>query len=586
MQGTWALTLRSLRQDSRLLRFHLLRLAVVSALACIVFAAWDSVQYSEAPGRDLLEALGWANFWAVTIAGVLLFAPTITEEKEDQTLGLLRMTGIGPASLLLGKALPKLVQLLLILIVQLPLVWLTLTLGGVDWPLMINVYLLVFGQLIGVVAISLLASVMMRTSGGAVVVAGALVFCWSLGSLILEEELRYAMNQGSVWATMLHPAAFDAAQIALPGKMDALLRSGATVPGTPLALGVNLTGAGLLSLFCMWSFNYWNQHESTQTELEWVQEKWQRVWFRMTHFRLWGSLPQPTPIVIERQPVDTNHSLSTRQMPAVESCPTGRSRRSARSWQSAIAWKDYFLLGGGWTGMRVRCWITAIVSSGIFLLILRPQLSNWVSQEGAFGWDSIQFILHFTGEPILTCSAWAFGLDLVYLTVNLFAYELRRQTWESLQLLPLPLGAISRRKILGAACHLVPWVIAFLCGLALNVTTDDVNELWRDANDDPLATLGIVLQVVTQFVTALLVLTWFSLRFNPWIAILLTGALYWAIGIGWIITALMTFGFMSSPGPYYVQVLFHVGWIGGITLLGGGTLWSIRSKLRGEAASV
>ena len=134
MQGTWALTLRSLRQDSRLLRFHWLRFGVAAGLILAVHdsSSWSKV--AEAPGRDLLESLGWANFWAVTIAGVLLFAPTITEEKEDQTLGQLRMTGIGPASLLLGKALPKLVQLLLVLIVQLPLVWLTLTLGGVDWP--------------------------------------------------------------------------------------------------------------------------------------------------------------------------------------------------------------------------------------------------------------------------------------------------------------------------------------------------------------------------------------------------------------------------------------------------------------------
>ena len=99
MQGTWALTLRSLRQDSRLLRLHLLRFGVASAIALAVHELGTLSPNCQAPGRDLLEALAWANFWAVTIAGVLLFAPTITEENEDQTLGLLRMTGIGPASI-------------------------------------------------------------------------------------------------------------------------------------------------------------------------------------------------------------------------------------------------------------------------------------------------------------------------------------------------------------------------------------------------------------------------------------------------------------------------------------------------------
>jgi hypothetical protein len=98
--------------------------------------------------------------------------------------------------------------------------------------------------------------------------------------------------------------------------------------------------------------------------------------------------------------------------------------------------------------------------------------------------------------------------------------------------------------------------------------------------------LGTVLQVVTQFVTALMVLTWLSLRFNPWIAILLTGALYWVIGMAWIISLFMVFGFMSPPGPYYQQVLFNIGWIGGIALLGWGLLRSIRAKLNGDAASV
>ncbi len=586
MHGTWALTLRSLRQDSRLLRFHLLRLAVVSALACIVLAAWDSVQYSEAPGRDLLEALGWANFWAVTIAGVLLFAPTITEEKEDQTLGLLRMTGMGPASLLLGKALPKLVQLLLILIVQLPLVWLTLTLGGVDWPLMINVYLIVFVQLIGVVALSMLASVVMRTSGGAVVLAAALVFFWTFfgttGVLILWDVIWYATGIGAG-----APGMSVLAPLYPVFQMEALLRSGATASGTYLTVGGSLTLAGVASLLSVWSFNYWNPHESTQTELEWMQEKWLRTWDWLIHFRQARPSVETT-LAVPVQPVCPSDASPVGTAPKavpqlVDGPPSGRSRFSYRSWQNAIAWKDFFLLGGGQTGIRVRLTIAVLGMIGIVMLAsdlayavlvgssVSDLNSNWFRQAM---------------EAIMVCSLYAFLLDLIYLTVNLFAYELRRQTWESLQLLPLSLGTICRRKILGAACHLVPWVVAFFCGLALNVTSDDLSELWRDATADPLATLGIVLQVVTQFVTSLLVLTWFSLRFNPWIAILLTGALYWAIGVGWIISLFMTFGFMSPPGPYFVQVLFHVGWIGGITLIGGGTLRSIRSKLRAEAAGI
>ncbi len=568
------------------MRFHLLRLAIAVGIVLALWASCESMNYREAPGRDLLETLGWANFWAVTIAGVLLFAPTITEEKEDQTLGLLRMTGIGPASLLLGKALPQLVQLLLILIVQLPLVWLTLTLGGVDWPLMMNVYLVVFTQLMGVVALSMLASVMMRTSGGAVVLAAALVFFWmffgTTGVLILWDVIWYATGIGAGASGM-----GELAPLYPVFQMEALLRSGATVSGTSWTVAASLTLTGLVSLFCVWSFNYWNPHESTQTELEWMQEKWLRTWDWLTHFR--QARPSVgTTLAVPVQPVSPSDAGPVGTAPKavpqlVDGPPSGRRRRSYRSWQNALAWKEYFLLGGGRTGFRVRFTIAVLGVIGIMLLVsnLAYALLIWGSAS-----DLNPNWFQQATEAIMGCSVWVFGIDLIYLTVNLFASELRRQTWESLQLLPLSLGTICRRKILGAACHLVPWVVAFLFGMGMGTTTDDLGEVWRDATADPLATLGIVLQVVTHFVTALIVLTWFSLRFNPWVAILLTGALYWAIGVGWIITLFMTFGFMSPPGPYYLQVLFHVGWIGGITLLGSVLLRSIRSKLRGEAASV
>ncbi len=585
MPGTWALTLRSLRQDSRLLRFHLLRFAIAVVVVLGILAASESARVAEAPGRDLLEALGWANFWAVTIAGVLLFAPTITEEKEDQTLGLLRMTGIGPASLLLGKALPKLVQLLLVLIVQLPLVWLTRTLGGVDWLLMMNVYLLVFGQLIGVVAISMLASVVMRTSAGAVVAAGVLVFCWSLGPVIIEDQLRHIPNRRGLAVTYLHPGAIIAARMALSEKMNELLRSGGTVHGIPLAVGGNLVIAGLLSMLSVRSFHFWNQHETTETELEWGQQ-------RLSLLGAWNSRRREsgTRTVsprVEHVPLDgaTTIALSLPRSGTsyVDDQPYRRGRRSYQSWSKAIEWKDYFLLGGGRTGFRIRC-----VLSSMWLVVF----IHWVTETMQEILIDPQYVggrdgrLQLGAEMILVCSAWAFGLDLVYLTVNLFSYELRRQTWESLQLLPLSLGTICRRKILGAACHLVPWVVAFLCGLAMSVSSDDMTYFWEYQMSDPLAVLGSVLQVVTQFVTALLVLTWLSLRFNPWIAILLTWAFYWVIGVAWIMSLFMVFGFMSPPGPYYQQVLFNVGWIGGISLLGWGLLRSIRSKLNGDAASV
>ena len=563
MQGTWALTIRSLRQDSRLLRYHVLRFAVAALLAFAVFVMWESGIRGESPGRDLLSALAYMNLFAVTIVGGLLFAPTITEEKEEQTLGLLRMTRIGPSSLLLGKALPKLALIVLVLIVQLPLVFLTRTLGGVDWPLITNVYLLVFCQLIGVVSISMVSSVVMRTSTGAVIFTGAIMFCGFMLATILDDILR--------WQGPLSPIT----------QMDVILQTSANVGGTlPTCIAVLLLSTACY-LFGVWTFSYWNAQESTQTELELLREKAGRLWHRLFGQRARHST-QAAAIseVHEPESPATIPGVS----PTQEHNETGRTRRSHACWQHAIAWKDYFLVGGGRTGFRTRC-VMAMIFVLYPLLLLLPEL--WHSLIlGTFDYTSTQNMPGLFGGSIMTVSLYAFGLDLLYLTVNLFARELKQQTWESLILLPQSLGSICRQKIWGAAIHLSPWIVSFVLGLALLTSLDDVSSLIAEVFKSPLVAACVILHVLTMFITLLLVLTWLSLRLNPWVTILISWFLSWGFGILYIITIFIAFGFMSGPGPIEQQVLFHVGWLTAGVVTSFLLLRSIRSTLQGEASAV
>ena len=59
------------------------------------------------------------------------FATAITEEKEEGTLGLLKMAGISRVSILLGKSTSRLITAILLFLVQLPFTLLAITLGGV-----------------------------------------------------------------------------------------------------------------------------------------------------------------------------------------------------------------------------------------------------------------------------------------------------------------------------------------------------------------------------------------------------------------------------------------------------------------------
>ena len=82
-------------------------------------------------GWRCLQSLTWVNIWFITLVGVTYFSSAITEEKEERTLGLLRMADIGSGSILLGKWAPRVVGMLSLVAVQFPFTLLAITLGGV-----------------------------------------------------------------------------------------------------------------------------------------------------------------------------------------------------------------------------------------------------------------------------------------------------------------------------------------------------------------------------------------------------------------------------------------------------------------------
>src|SRR5215218_7234938 len=105
MFGPWlALTVRALRVDSRSWLSHSLRLVFVLIVFFGLLNAHISQDFYGAPGLQLFSVLSWMNLFFISLAAVSMFATPITEEKEEATLGLLRMAGIGPLGLLLGKS--------------------------------------------------------------------------------------------------------------------------------------------------------------------------------------------------------------------------------------------------------------------------------------------------------------------------------------------------------------------------------------------------------------------------------------------------------------------------------------------------
>ena len=152
-QRTLALTNRGLRVDQRMLRTYLIRLGYLILIYIMLFFSQQMSRFIGAAGLRLFSNLSYLNFWLITLAGISYFSNSITEEKEDQTLGLLKMAGINSFALLLGKMSPRLLGTAILLTVQFPFTLLSITLGGVTTQQVIAAYCALLAYLILVASI-------------------------------------------------------------------------------------------------------------------------------------------------------------------------------------------------------------------------------------------------------------------------------------------------------------------------------------------------------------------------------------------------------------------------------------------------
>lgn len=167
--GTLAMLHRALRLDARLLRTHLFRLGFAGAVYVSLVVAWvgTSGSLTGAPGLKLFETMTLLNLVLISLAGVSFFATAITEEKDEDTLGLLMLAGIDPLGILLGKSTSRLVGVILLLLVQFPNTLLAITLGGVTLLQVVAAYCSLAAYMVLLANVGLLCSAGCRRGGNA-----------------------------------------------------------------------------------------------------------------------------------------------------------------------------------------------------------------------------------------------------------------------------------------------------------------------------------------------------------------------------------------------------------------------------------
>src|SRR5262249_47455071 len=140
----------------------------------------------------------WLNMVLISLAGISFFATAITEEKEEDTLGLLKMAGIDPVGILLGKSTSRLLGAALLLLVQFPFTLLAITLGGVTLGQVLAAYFSLTAYMVLLANVGLLCSVVFQRGGMASIITGLVLVVYLLAGAGVRAVTLGLVNSGLV----------------------------------------------------------------------------------------------------------------------------------------------------------------------------------------------------------------------------------------------------------------------------------------------------------------------------------------------------------------------------------------------------
>ncbi len=494
MNKTLALLVRALRTESRDIKSHLFRVGLACVVVLILLMGLSAMEIESAPGRFIFKSMTWANWVFVTLAGGTFFSIAISEETEQQTLGLLRMANVSPLSLLLGKWLPRMLTAVVLVSIQFPFTWLTVTLGGVSWEQIWSSYLMLLAHLVLVGNLGLLSSVLNANSAKAC--------AWTFGTMIAVRVL--------------------------PGICVAVLALAAEWGWWPQSTAISFwekVGSPLNS----WSASgrLWSEILATSFKGDaWSPQVVSNLAGGAVLFCIaWVIFDRATMRHMSGGP--ERKSLLSRLL-------TRKTRSSAAAWNWALGWKDFRQVSGGLRSIVVK----VALYGGLFALIFYIN-----TMYDADYYDGFKTSCIITAGIIFW---FLLPLELCFLAAKLFRPELNDHTWSTLLTLPKSLPVIAYSKLGGAMLGMIP-TVSVLCVCSMPF----IGELLTDIFREPGFVLGIAYGLAIVLV-ALHLVTFFSISISwaAWpIAIILgVGVAWFGNVLVWLFFALGMMGINSGGG--------------------------------------
>lgn len=425
LRSVLALAVRSLREDTRSWRAHLYRmLFALFIFITLCYGQFQSARFG-APGLLFFTNLCWLNFLFITVGGISVFATPITEEKEEATLGLLRMAGINPLSLLLGKSTTRLFTAILLLLIQIPFTLLAITLGGVLWHQIFAAYLTLLAYLVFVAQLGLFCSVMCSRSSAAAGWSGVLLAMFLAAPYYLQQLFQSLAGYGVPFCHQLMELSGWLVRMSAWINLKEIALTGFTGNEYLVQVWSNFAAAGGLFVISWLTFDAFTRDHLTSVPA------------RGALFRFRSAGPRPS----------------------------GRFWLSpGRSWNLPLVWKEFHFTAGGFPVVvgKMIGYFAVILGTFLFFTALDPVGAS-PATLGKCAWATMIVVG---------------GLELALLLSRIFREELRWQTYSALMMLPGSLGGMAWSKVGGV---LIAWFpCLFWLGTGVLLDASDVGWFFRE----------------------------------------------------------------------------------------------------------
>ena len=368
----WQLAKLSLTADVRRSGTHSVRFGLAIVLYCaVVYANYFS--RVNATGLPLFQAQLFITAFFLSAIAVFGFSQTITEEKEEDTLGLMRLADISPLAIILGKGVGILVDSSLLIAIQIPFTVVAITLGGVSWGQVYAAYVALAAYLWLLAAVGITASVVQPTGGKAARWTAIIVSAYLIPTIL---------QQLPIWMSL--KSLQFLAPISLPSRFLLITESGFNEPPwcTEVAFGVIV---GCVCLICSWfafdRFADVDQSNTKKVNLRLPRVTGRRAWSRPIIWREYIFVTGGLPWTLLR--IGVQFAIFFAVYETFNATRMGKILGFSLAW-SGIVSGLFGLLDGTWFAsglfqdeVRYRTWPSLVQLSDSLSRLVREKILGW-----------------------------------------------------------------------------------------------------------------------------------------------------------------------------------------------------------------